>query len=80
MSMVGAMITHNLKEILTLKIKTRVDNYADQFTRIFAVKLYLMCSLIMGIGWFQDTVSCMVPGQSDLSWEFVRKACWIKGM
>ena len=74
-----SLITDNIKSILELKIKTRHDGYTDQFSRIFMSKIFIISSLVMGVEWYHDTVSCMVPSSSDLSDGFVRSACWIQG-
>ena len=74
-----SLITNNIKTILAIKIKDRHDAYTDQFSRIFMVKMFVISSLIMGVDWFHDSVSCMVPKNSELSSAFVHSACWIQG-
>lgn len=59
------MILKDIKTILTFSIKSRRDCYADQYHRIFLVKLLLAISIIMGINWLLDSVNCMVPGNTD---------------
>ena len=53
----------DLKELLTIKIKSRYDNFTDQYHRIMMVKILLVCSLIMGLSWFKDSINCIVPGR-----------------
>ena len=69
----------NLKDILTIKIKSRHDSYSDQFNRIFMTKMYLLASVLMGIDYFHDSVSCIVPSRSEMDSNFVHSACWIAG-
>ena len=69
----------NIKSILTIKSKPRHDNYTDQYTRIFMVKIFLVSSFIMGVTWFHDSITCMVPKGSQLSEKFVHSVCWIQG-
>ena len=75
-----SLITNNIKSILNIKIKTRHDSYTDQYLRIFMVKMCVVSSLVMGVDWFHDTVSCMVPQKSDLKPNFIHSACWIQGI
>ena len=69
----------NLKDILTIKIKPRHDSYSDQFNRIFMTKMYLLASVLIGIDYFHDSVSCIVPSRSEMDSNFVHSACWIAG-
>ena len=62
-----AMVATDIKGMLSIAIKSRHDSHADQFNRIFMVKILLVSSLIMGISWFQDSINCIVPGK----WIFV---------
>ncbi|XP_066925725.1 innexin inx2-like [Clytia hemisphaerica] len=74
-----SLITNNIKTILNIKIKARHDSYTDQYMRIFMVKMCVVSSLVMGVDWFHDTVSCMVPSSSSLKPTFIHSACWIQG-
>jgi len=73
------IITGNIKEILSIKMKPRHDDLTDQFSRIFMAKIFLISSLIMSVDFFSDRVSCIVPNDSNLSHDFVHSACWIQG-
>ena len=73
------IITGNIKEILSIKMKPRHDDVTDQFSRIFMAKIFLISSLIMSVDFFSDRVSCIVPNDSNLSHDFVHSACWIQG-
>ncbi|XP_066918503.1 innexin inx3-like [Clytia hemisphaerica] len=73
------IITGNIKDILSIKMKPRHDDVTDQFSRIFMAKIFLISSLIMSVDFFSDKVSCIVPGDSSLSRDFVHSACWIQG-
>lgn len=74
-----SLIANNIKGILAIKIKTRHDSYTDQYCRIFMVKMCIVSSLVMGVDWFHDKVSCMVPARTDLKDSFIHSACWIQG-
>jgi len=41
--------------------------------------MFVIASVIMGVDYFSDRVSCIVPKSSGLSKEFVHSACWISG-
>lgn len=74
------MLVGELKGLLSLKIKSRHDGYSDQFNRIFIIKILMVCSLLMGINWYKDSVNCIVPGSSNIASDFVSSACWIQGV
>ena len=69
----------NIKSLLAIKIKARHDSYSDQFSRIFAAKMFVVASLVMGIDWLHDTVSCIIPKDANLEKGYVHSACWITG-
>ncbi|XP_012554059.2 uncharacterized protein LOC100202445 [Hydra vulgaris] len=69
----------NIKDILSVKIKARHDSYTDQFVRIFMTKMFMISALVMGVDFFNDKVSCIVPKTSNLGADFVHSACWIQG-
>lgn len=75
-----AMVATDIKGMLSISIKSRHDSHTDQYNRIFMVKLCLVCSLIMGISWFQDSINCIVPDSHNLGGGFVSSACWIQGV
>ena len=71
----------NLKDILTIKIKSRHDSYSDQFNRIFMVKMFLLASVLIGIDYFHDSMSCIAPIKTNqMDSNFVQSACWIAGL
>jgi len=70
----------NLKDLVSIKLKTRYDNFADQFHRILVVKLFLVCSFVMGFSWFTDSISCIVPESAQIDPGYVSAACWIQGV
>lgn len=69
----------SIKDILSIKIKVRHDSYTDQFCRIFMSKMFIISALVMGVDFFNDKVSCIVPKTSNLGSDFVHSACWIQG-
>lgn len=74
-----SMITGNLKGLLTIKIKARHDNFTDQFNRIFMVKMAMVASFLLGLNWFKDTITCIIPGTAGIDKGYVHQACWIQG-
>ena len=76
-----SFISGDIKDIFTIKLKTRQDDYTDQFSRIFMMKMFLIASLVMGVDWFQDTVNCMLPDIDfyKIGEDYVHSACWIQG-
>jgi len=75
-----SMVATDIKGMLSITIKSRHDSHTDQYNRIFMVKLFLVCSLVMGISWFNDSINCIVPESHGLSGGFVSSACWIQGV
>jgi hypothetical protein len=75
-----AMIATDLKGMLSINIKSRHDSHSDQYSRIFMVKLLLVCTIIMGISWYTDSINCIVPGAHGISGDFVSATCWIQGV
>lgn len=73
-------ITDSVKGILTIGIKPRTDSYTDQYTRIFMTKLMSAGSLIVGLNWYTDKITCIQPGALGLSEVFVGQACWMNGL
>lgn len=74
-----SMITGSIKSLLQVKFKARHDNYTDQFNRIFMVKMAMVASMLLGLNWFKDTITCIVPNKSEISKDYVHQACWIQG-
>ncbi|XP_066925425.1 uncharacterized protein [Clytia hemisphaerica] len=73
-------ITEDIKDIISINIKPRYDSWCDQFTRIFMVKLMTVGALILGMNWYSDKFTCVVPSTLDLDVGFVSQACWINGL
>ena len=74
-----SMITGNIKSLLKIKFKARHDNYTDQYNRIFMVKMAMISSMILGLNWFKDTITCIIPGTAGIDKGYVNQACWIQG-
>ena len=55
-------IESDLKNIMKVTLKARHDELTDQFNRLIMVKLLMVCCFIMGISWFTDSITCVVPG------------------
>lgn len=72
------MLARELVSLLSIKIKHRTDSYSDQYNRILVVKILMVCSVIMGINWFKDSITCI--NNSDLDSSFVSATCWIQGV
>lgn len=73
------VVIRELKDILSMKIKTRHDGFCDQFNRMIMTKILIIMSVIVGFNYFYDEVSCMVLKKSDLQKEFISSSCWISG-
>lgn len=73
-------ITEDIKDIISINIKPRYDNWCDQFSRIFMVKLMTVSALVLGMNWYSDKFTCVVPSTLDLDVGFVSQACWINGL
>lgn len=74
-----SFIAGNVKNLISFKIKTRHDGYTDQVSRIVMTKVFIVASLVMGVDWFHDTISCIPPKNSDLPEKYIESACWVKG-
>lgn len=74
-----SFIAGNLKGLISFKIKTRHDGYSDQVSRIIVTKIFIVASIVMGVDWFHDTVSCIPPVKSKLPDKYIEDACWVKG-
>ncbi|XP_066934567.1 innexin inx4-like [Clytia hemisphaerica] len=74
-----AFMAGSVKSLIEFKIKTRHDGYSDQVSRIMVTKLFIVASLIMGVDWFHDNLSCVHPKDIDVGGEYIESACWIKG-
>jgi len=72
-------ITGNIKSLLTVKVKSRCDDYTDQFHRVFMVKMTLVSTLLLGMNWVNDTVTCIIPNTAGISGAYVHQACWMQG-
>ena len=73
-------IAGEVKNVLSLKLKSRPDSHSDQFSRIFLVKLMMVGSLVIGLNWYNDKVLCIVPKSLGLDDKYVSAACWINGL
>ena len=73
------VVLRAVKDIVSIKIKTRHDSYTDQFSRLFMTKVLLIASLIMISDYFFDCVSCMGAKNYHLSPDFIHSVCWISG-
>lgn len=72
-------IAGDVKDLLSISIKTRHDAYTDQFSRIFLVKLMMCAAFFTGMNWYSDKINCIVPESLGTDPGFVSSACWING-
>ena len=72
-------LSDSFKDIISIKIKSRVDDYADQFSRIFIVKMLIMSALVTSLEFFNDTMSCIRSGNAKAEGAYVNSLCWIQG-
>ena len=75
-----SFIAQDIKSMITINIKPRHDGIADQYCRIFMVKILMVCSLIMSYSWFKDSINCIVPETHGMDKGFVASTCWIQGI
>lgn len=54
-------IAGDLKSLLTIKAKPRYDTLANQYNRIFMVKLLMVATIVMGFSWYTDSITCIIP-------------------
>ena len=47
----------DIKKMLTVKLKPRVDPYCDQYSRIIMVKVLMLAATFTGISWLKDKVT-----------------------
>jgi len=73
------MITGSIKGLLQIKFKARHDSFTDQYNRIFMVKMAMVSSMLLGLNWFKDTITCIIPGTAGIDKGYVHQACWIQG-
>jgi len=73
-------IAGNVKSLLQIKVKPRYDSYSDQFHRVAMVKVLMASSMLLGLNWFKDTITCIVPGTAEMDRGYVQQACWIQGV
>lgn len=75
-----AMVATDLKGMLSISIKSRHDSHSDQYSRIFMIKLLLVCTVVMGISWYSDSITCIIPDAHGIGGGFVSSTCWIQGV
>lgn len=61
-----SLAQETIEGIFKIKIRPSLDSLTDQYHRTFMVKLLLISSLVMGIHWFNDSISCLAVGMSTL--------------
>ena len=67
----AGMIAGDIKNMLSIHIKPRHDSIPDQYSRIFMVKLLLVCTIIIGVNQYNDKVTCIIPGKEITFSEFL---------
>jgi len=82
-------LTGHIKELLTIDSKSRHDPACDQYSRIFMVRLLLVCTIVIGVNEHRDAITCIIPNSLDIcnqdeeegaSCNFVNGACWVQGL
>ena len=56
------MVLDVMADFLKIRIKSRDDTISDQYSRLFMVKLLLVCAAIAGVSWSTDQLKCVIPG------------------
>lgn len=77
-----SMLATDFKSLFTINIKKRCDGFTDQYNRIFMVKIFLACTIITGLSWYNDDFNCVLPNEQDSGGlgKFVSQTCWIQGV
>lgn len=73
-------ILNDVKGILSINLKTRHDSYADQFTRVFMMKLMILAAFFIGMNWYNDKINCITSISNTVDGGFLASACWIHGL
>ncbi|XP_065643173.1 innexin inx3 [Hydra vulgaris] len=74
-----SLVANSIKEIISIKIKSRNDSVTDQYQRIFMTKICIVFAALIGVNYFNDKVSCIVANTNGMSDSFVGTTCWIQG-
>lgn len=74
-----ASVVEGIKGIISINIKTRTDDVCDQYSRIFMMKMMMIGTMVIGLNWYADKTTCIMPPIDSLSSDFVADACWIQG-
>jgi len=74
-----ALLAEGISALVAIKIKARHDGFADQYNRIFMVKICVLCSAFIGFNYFNDKVSCIIANSNGMGGGFVGSVCWIQG-
>lgn len=43
------------------------------------VKMAMVSSMLLGLNWFKDTITCIIPSTAGIDKGYVHQACWIQG-
>ena len=62
----AGMIASDLKGLLKIPKKSRLDTITDQYHRIFMVRIIMVCVIVMGVSWYTDSVNCIVPSKKEI--------------
>ena len=54
-------IPGDIKDLLKIRLKPRYDSFWDQYSRVFMVKLLLVCTLLIAFNEHRESISCIVP-------------------
>ena len=68
-----------MRRVLSIKTKARHDSIFDQYSRLFMPKILFLFSLIIGVNWYFEKFTCIIPRKLFLSRQFITDVCWING-
>ena len=74
-----SIVAGSIKEMISIKIKSRDDGMTDQYHRIFMAKMCIIFAALVGVNYFNDKVSCIIANTNGMSDSFVGTTCWIHG-
>lgn len=78
-SQVKLMNALSFKDVISVKVRPRCDSWTDQWNRLIMSKIFFITSIIIGVDYFQDEITCILPENTALDDTFVSSVCWISG-
>ncbi|XP_047129730.1 uncharacterized protein LOC105849405 [Hydra vulgaris] len=74
-----SFIIDDMRRVLLIKTKARHDGVCDHYSRVFMPKIMCFFSLMIGVNWYFDKLTCIIPKTLSGSHQFITDVCWING-